>query len=183
MCLQHIKNPCDPGMRHNNNDGVTIASSLWLIFILMIYSALLQLSRFLLLPDRWAFSSAIADNSPTLPSLPSCLLSSLRFLLPSRLSSISLHTLSVPPSQWLCGFLHLCYIMALRGTRALQSILQTALPRRTRCKCHVTTWETDICGRRGETTPPRDTYCYQPCSDLRIWLGGRRSGGNTDERD
>lgn len=37
------------------------------------------------------------------------------FSFPPSFSSISPYAFSVPPSQWLCGVLHLCYVMALRG--------------------------------------------------------------------
>lgn len=114
-------------------------------------------------------------------SNPQCLSS--RTLRPS----FSLPYILILTSQ-LCPYLSLCslcpalsvtlWIFAsllrngTQGTRALQSILQTARSRRTRCKCHVTTWEDDIWRRGGRR--PRNTYCYQRCSDLRaVAMTGR----------
>lgn len=83
------------------------------------------------------------------PSLLCC-----RRVSPSLPAFLYLPVCSRCPSLAVTLWIFACLLRnGTQGTRALQSILQTARPRRTRFKCHVTTWEDDIWRRRGETAP------------------------------
>lgn len=140
----------------------------------MIYDTRLQLSRFLLFNDRWATDLEIALIFSTVvsPSLSSAFpLSLYRFLAPVhfllwaflQLSPFTLLCPSLSVTLWIfASLLH----NGTPGTRALQSILQTALLQRTCSKCHVTTWENDICG--GDRLP-QSTYYYQQKGDGYDW--------------
>lgn len=155
-----------PMMRHNNNDGVKIVSFTGLFSAAWSMTLICRCPGFhhFLIDDlqiQWLPSSHpqltfLYLSSVPFPFNPSISFFSvhlfcapLHFLLPSWLSSISLYTLSVPPSQWLCGFLHLRYVMALRGRGHFNQYFKRPGPRRTRSKCHVTTWEDDIWRREG----------------------------------
>lgn len=98
----------------------------------------------------------------------------LHFIPPSRPSSISLHALFVPPSQWLCGFLHLCYIMEFRGRGHFNQYFKQHGPRGL---VPNATWQHErMTFEEGRERQPRNTYCYHQCSDLGgwRWLGGRK---------
>lgn len=141
---------------------------------------------FLPLIHSWHFSTPLLQclhpQSLNLIFLRPYLLCSLAvFSFPSRLFlCLPSRSLPAPPSQWLCGFFASLLRNGTLGTRALQSILQTTRPtRRTRSKCHVTTWQDDIWRRRGETAPK---YLLLPAV-LRLTTGRRKRSENTDESD
>lgn len=107
-----------------------------------------------------------------------------------RAFPLSLYALSVPPSQWLCGFLHLCYVMPLRGRGHSNQYFKHPGPWRTRFKCHVTTWQDDIWRRKGGRQRERERrspkYLLLPAvlwlKGGWIWLGGKKENENADER-
>lgn len=90
-------------------------------------------------------------NTPLSLSSPSKpFLLSYNILRPPAFPHSPVRTLSVPPCQWLCGFLHLSYIRALRRQGHSDRYLKGPAPGGL-CKCHVATWEDDICGWGWET--------------------------------
>ncbi len=113
-------------LRHNNNDG--LFSAAWSMTLVCtcpgFYHFLMDGPRIitqilpsshpqlpLLYPSAAPFLSIPQSHSPSSISF----VHPYSFSFPPGFSSIALYALSVTPSQWLCGFLHLCYVMALRG--------------------------------------------------------------------
>lgn len=76
----------------------------------------------------------------------------------------SLSLFPLGPSLWVTLWIFASPLRnGTQGTRALQSILQTGQPPRTRSKCHVTTWEDEF--EEEEGGQPQNTYCYHQCPD------------------
>lgn len=141
----------------------------------MIYDTCL--SRFLPFNDGWAADLEIAlifstaDISPSLSS--AFALSLYRFCTCSPLSfppTIPLHTVSAPPSQWLCGFLHLCYIMALRGRGHFNQYFKQPRPGGLAPNA---TWQHERM-TFGETGGVAPKYLLLPTVGRWLWLGGRK---------
>lgn len=170
---------------HNNNDGVKTFLQRP-IFSCLIYDTRLQLYSFLPFSDGWDTDSDIAFLSSTVdisfpllisflsphsrPFISSVLLYSFSF--PQSFSSISLCSLCPSLSVTLWIFASLLR-NATQGTRALQSILQTSWPLEDSLQMprdNMTGWHLKKEGggdRERERDGPRNTYCYQRCSDLR----------------
>lgn len=182
--VQHTKNLSDPMIRHNNNDGVKIPSftglfsAAWSMTLVCtcpgFYHFLMDGPQIQILPcshpqlPLFCPSAGPLFNPSISFSFVHLFCAPLQFLLPSRLFlCLSLCSLcpSLPVTLWIFASL---LRNGTQGTGALQSILQTARPRRTRSKCHVTTWEDDIWRRRGETAPK---YLLLPAV-LRLKGGG-----------
>lgn len=157
------------------------------IFTCLIYDPRLQSSRFLPFSDGRAadisFLSSTADTSLPLCCSASTLNPSISFSFvhifcaPSRFSpsplgysSVSPHALSPPlPRSDFVDFLHLCYVMALWGRGHFNQYFKQPGP--PGGLAPNATWQHDrMTFEEGGERQPRNTYCCQRCSDLR--LGG-----------
>ena len=159
-----------PVIRHNNSDEVEIPSFTGLFSPAWSMTPVCGRPGFyhFLMDEQLLYPSAAVPPPSISFSFVHIFCAPLRFS-PSPLGYSSV-SLPIPPSQWLCGiFLHLCYVMALRGRGHFNQYFKQPGP--PGGLAPNATWQHDrMTFEEGGERQPRNTYCCQRCSDLR--LGG-----------